>query len=320
MVVEKLRRAYLKVQLLLVDKSLPAATNEDIDQINKLRDDFRKFPVFDVMNSAQSLAEWQINLNELRQCILTKNPREFLRFPVILRTMFVDKPNYVRFELSHLQRQTNWQTTWCDLLEESKIGRPLPYLHYPQSSGNLIHSGFHVAKFIEATGCATNWPALIFEFGGGYGSLCRVFYKLGFKGKYIIFDFPQFSALQRYYLRGLGIRVYEDTTQFKRAETGVFCVAELSQLRDLMSEVPLKSLFTATWSLSEAPQNIRNDIEPLAKKCGAFLLAYQDRFNEMDNRSYFNLWVELLKNKIEWTHETIGHIPGNNYLFGAPSP
>jgi hypothetical protein len=47
----------------------------------------------------------------------------------------------------------------------------------------------------------------IIEFGGGFGSMCRLVHALGFRGQHIIFDLPPVWALQRYYLRLHGIEV-----------------------------------------------------------------------------------------------------------------
>jgi hypothetical protein len=45
----------------------------------------------------------------------------------------------------------------------------------------------------------------IVEFGGGFGSMCRLIGALGFRGRYVIFDLPPVLALQRYYLGLHGI-------------------------------------------------------------------------------------------------------------------
>jgi hypothetical protein len=39
----------------------------------------------------------------------------------------------------------------------------------------------------------------VIEFGGGYGSLCRLFFNQQFKGQYVLFDLPPFSALQHFF-------------------------------------------------------------------------------------------------------------------------
>lgn len=54
---------------------------------------------------------------------------------------------------------------------------------------------------------------IVLEFGGGYGSLCRGFHRCGFKGKYMIFYFPHFSTLQRFFLGSAGIMVHEDASR-----------------------------------------------------------------------------------------------------------
>ena len=65
----------------------------------------------------------------------------------------------------------------------------------------------HLALFEETTGSKIDTLELIFEFGGGYGSMCRLAHNLGFNQAYIIFDLQPFSALQNYYLSSLDLPV-----------------------------------------------------------------------------------------------------------------
>ena len=75
------------------------------------------------------------------------------------------------------------------------------------------------------------------------------------------------------------------------------------------------SLFIATWSLSETPIYIR---EPFINKISTFhsqLIAYQDRFGEVDNVNYFKSRPEF-NSYLNVYNERINHLPSNRYLFG----
>src|SRR5437870_783018 len=62
----------------------------------------------------------------------------------------------------------------------------------------------------------------------------------GYRGAYFIVDFPEIARISSYYLGG-------------RAEV-------LHSVDDIPDYLPLNLLFIATWSLSEAPLELRNKI------------------------------------------------------------
>src|SRR5205085_1427466 len=122
------------------------------------------------------------------------------------RTMFISNSATALKELRLLRRSSRWPR-WKSALRENAVGKPVPLLIRGSTSGIQVHHTYHIAQFEEATGAAIGDMRLIFEFGGGYGSMCRQAHLLGFRGKYVIFDLPEFSALQRYFLRSIGLRV-----------------------------------------------------------------------------------------------------------------
>jgi hypothetical protein len=196
------------------------------------------------------------------------------------------------------------------------IGHPLPYPFYPSSSGNLLHHAYHIAKFEENIRINVNEIKLVFEFGGGYGSMCRLFHNLGFRGKYVIFDLPHFSALQMFYLKSIGLMVHPSHTLTVSA--GVSCISDLGQLRDLLSHCIDKdnSMFVATWSISETPIYLRQSILQLVADFSAFLIGYQHQFGEVDNLDFFENWRDSFATQFNWYSWQIQHIPANSYLFG----
>jgi hypothetical protein len=173
-----------------------------------------------------------------------------------------------------------------------------------------------VLQFEEKTKVQVQDIDYVFEFGGGYGSMCRLFHNLGFRGRYIIIDLPPFSALQKYYLGTLGLPI-RSVTDFERSKSGIVCVSDIHKLKSILADriEARNTMFIATWSISETPISIRNSILPLTSGFQSFLLAYQDRFEEVNNVDFFNKWKETI-NEIAWQSWRIRHIPGNNYLVG----
>ena len=305
-----------KLLNIALDRPLPHPSSEEKIFVSELQTAFREFSVLETTNVLQSEAMWLSNMNQLREFVLSRDPREFLQWDVVSRTMFLSFAWFTSKELKYLKHRPDWNTRWRSAIKESLVGHPSPYIFYPSSSANLIHHAYHVAQFEEKTKIQVQNMDYVFEFGGGYGSMCRLFYKLGFRGKYVIFDLPAFSLLQRYYLRTLGFPV-RSAAELVQTKTGIACVSDIQHLVPLLTNhlKPKHSMFIATWSLSESPINIRESILPLTSEFESFLIAYQDRFGEVNNTDYFDNWKETTKNVV-WHSWGIEHIPGSSYLVG----
>ena len=300
----------------LYDKSLPSPTQKENEFVEELRNAFRRLPALETTDCCASEQQWINNANSLRQLILTGDPREFLRWHVISSAMFVKYADYISHEFKYLKKQSDWDNRWSIAVMETHIGHPVPYYQYPKSSANLIHHAYHLAIFEQITGINLSDIDFIFEFGGGYGSMCRLNHNIGFTGKYIIYDMPAFSALQRFFLKSIGVNVLT-VDSFTPQISGALCVSEIQQLNNiLLDDTDSKnSLFIGTWSISEVPYSIRDSILPLISGFHTFLIAYQDRFQETDNIAFFKQWTAN-QDSIEWCDWAIEHMPGNRYLMG----
>ena len=178
-----IRRKLFKLHNLIYDKPLPAATEQEKMLSSELKERFKAISPIELLASTpDSEREWQRNMNRLRELVLSEDTREFLRWDVIGDTMFATDAGYLKNELNYLQKLPNWKSVWMDVIKEVSIGHPVPCFYYPSSSGNLIHHAYHGARFQEASKINFDSLGLVFEFGGGYGSLCRVIHKLQFKG------------------------------------------------------------------------------------------------------------------------------------------
>ncbi len=261
---------------------------------------------------------WQENINQLQYAILNDDPREFLRWKVIRDTMFFDNPTYIDPELAALKSDPKWPCIWETAIQETIIGHPPPYYAQARSSGNLIHHAYHVLRFQQETGRHVNDFDVIIEFGGGYGSLCRLIHNLGFQRRYVIIDFPEFAALQTYFLESIGIPVNAGAKNSE--ERGVYFLSDIPNFHD--SLCPKKGgkpnvLFIATWSLSEAPIEVRQTIMAKLGNSTSFLLAYQDEFEGRNNLDFFQSWQAELHDDMQWYDSQIDHLPNNYYLFGS---
>jgi hypothetical protein len=180
-----------------------------------------------------------------------------------------------------------------------------------------MHHAYHLSQFEGNANISISSLNFVFEFGGGYGSMSRLFHNLGFKGIYIIFDFKEFTALQEYYLKSIGINVLS-INSFNNYQKGVLCISDLNILKDILNAFHNneKSLFLATWSLSETPLKFREMFIPIISNQKYFLISFQSKFNEIDNLLYFEFFKTKFP-KISWNMWEIKHLPGNYYLMGA---
>lgn len=240
-----------------------------------------------------STDEWNSNRRELREMAAGRDPRYFLAWPVLQRTMVVpsDAPYVVDHELPAVR-----EAGWLPLLAEDLVGCPW-LIPGTSTSGNLVHHAYHLLRFEAATGVTAASHDNVTEFGGGYGGMARLLYRLS-GGRVLadIVDVPEFACLQRYFLRSVGMP--DERVHQRRTVLGG------------------RRLLIATWSLSEVAESVRRQFLEDAGPFDSYLLAYQTRFGEVDNEA----WFESLKAStegVEWSSEPIDHIPGNSYLFGT---
>lgn len=253
--------------------------------------------------SPQAASFWAARPAQLKQLVSSKDPRAFLTWNTITETMF--PAPYARFagvELAALRTSGEW-SRWKRAIREQMAGLPFPCLFYPLSSSNAIHHGYHLYRFETEARIGIADFHTIFEFGAGYGSLCRIAHRLGFAGKYIIFDFAEMCALQRYYLSSAGI-------------SAVTHACDIESLRADLENTRAPRLFVATWSLSEAPLEPRRKIAQLLSGFHAFLIAYQQEFAGINNAAFFREWQSWFPD-VTWMVSNIAHTAANTYLFGV---
>lgn len=235
-------------------------------------------------------SHWGRNAERLRAHIENRDPAHFLRWGIVTDAMWASGA-YIDKELGDLKAREDWPRYEL-ALQETWRGDPEPWQTMPETCGNLIHQARHIAHFEDTTGMEVYRLNGIWEFGGGYGAMARMFRALGFAGEYVIYDLPMMGALQRYYLDGLGVTT---TT-------------------DLSVQPQHKDLFVAMWSLSEAPMSLRDRVKPLAMEYATHLIAYQFGFEGVNNEDYFGAWMSAG----HWAQERIAHLPPTStYLVGA---
>jgi hypothetical protein len=247
---------------------------------------------------------WSTKRTQLIDKILTSDPREFTRWEVMYPMFYEADP----LELEWLRSLPEWKDIE-PALKEDNIGMPRPYNGFTASSGNLIHHAYSLFKFLKANNLVIANLKSIFEFGGGYGSFCRLCYKLGFKGEYLIFDLPEYTIFQQYYLSSLKLNLKVVLNKVVRAENTVSLISDLEQIPSQNYDT-----FFALWSISETPFELRDNFFKRVSFSNVFI-AYQNDFYGTNNKDYFSV-LENRMPEMAWKTLPISHIKGNNYLIG----
>jgi hypothetical protein len=300
-------RNYLSILRDFCYKLANPPTREEEILIADLQQNVRLLPK--LVQDKKIFDPWAIHREKIRNSILFRDPRFFLSWPEIGYTMF---HNARIEELEYLKKLTDWNI-WEKYITESSVGHPEPYKIFPASSGNLIHHAYTFSLFVQNTKFDFKNARTIFEFGGGYGNMARLAHRMGFRGTYIIFDLPEFSLLQQYYLKSLDIGVKISLRPTAKNNT-VVLLSSMDDLRKMFSTLQ-PDLIIGCWSLSESPISLREDVLKYLIGSPSFLIAFQSVFEEVNNLRYFEGLSDRYQN-MKWSTKHIEHLPNNYYLFG----
>jgi hypothetical protein len=262
---------------------------------------------------------WRATCRALVTMATESDPLFFMRWEPIRATMVHGASPSIIASWWNLRRSPDWRDTWAPALRHKQYGHPPPFPPMPATNAIAIEHANHLLRFREATSEPFHDAGCIVEFGGGYGSMCRLIHALGFRGRYVIFDLPHVLALQRYYLALQGI---DTETNAVNPGSGVRLAADLDTVQHLIGENQFAAI--STWALSEMPLSLRQRIEPILERsaCHKILLSYQARFEGNDNRAYFTSLASRTGASIDWMDVAIGErsAPASPfdsfYLFG----
>lgn len=229
---------------------------------------------------------WEAWRLDLWQRARSQDPTQFWEWPCVFHTMLVNHwPFQIDYELSQLDLNR-----WQYALQVSHFG-PDDYAAGTRYSMNLIHQAYHLTQWERATGKRIETLETIVEFGGGYGAMALLCRRMGFEGKYVIYDLPEFSLLQGYYLSQFGML---DKTEWNPKK----------KPKDV-------DLFMALYSLSEVEPEKRLDFLLQAK---SYLFLYSGQWEKWNNANYFQDTIPAIAPK-SWQHTEIGHLPDRNNWY-----
>lgn len=223
--------------------------------------------------------------SEILKLILNNNLKNFLRENFVQKMFFLQNRFFVYKELKILQKSKKWNF-YKNLLKEDDIGNPIRYFLYPDSSGNLINHVYHLNILENELKINLKKDIKkVFEFGGGYGCMARIFSKINSNVKYTCFDTHNVNLLQYYYLKHNNLDVgFENKNTY-------FLTSRLNNI------INNSNLFIANWSLSETPLEFRKKFNKILLKNKFILICFQEKFEDIDNLKYFQNLRQKLLNK-----------------------
>ena len=278
-----LRKLATYLSFLYINKSIDLKKNNEI--LNEIYPNISNFKI-----RKSNLKKTHIKFNQdVLKLIKGKKIQNFLRENFIQKMFFVHNRLFIYYELRSLQKSLKWNL-YKKLLIEDDIGNPVRYFLYPKSSGNRINQVFHLSILIDEFNLDIKKIKKVFEFGGGYGCMARIFSKINSDIKYICFDTSYVNLLQFYYLKHNKLNV-----GFTK-KNNFFLNSNIEEIKYPQMK-NLNSLFIANWSISETPIKFRKKFEIIIKNSKYILIGFQENFENINNLKYFNNLKNRISNK-----------------------
>lgn len=199
---------------------------------------------------------WEETLaNDFSECV----PISFTKHPLVQLTMVFQGRLFHRKRRSHVIRAFGHDIA-REILEEDPIGGALVIDREWYTSANRLYHAFHLAKYFENTGKMFPRAGTIIEWGGGYGDMARILWRLGTRHgplTLVLIDLPALGALQWVYLTSLlgGHSVKIVTSSDQPISKG--CVNIMSSAVALSHSGLEADAFLSTWALTESPHELQ---------------------------------------------------------------
>ena len=194
---------------------------------------------------------WEGEAEKLEAAFLPEPPSEFLRHPALQWNMVSDSPQVLAAELPELERAYDAEHL-LSVLEEDLVGGPVLGVAKYHTTPNSVHHAYHIHRFVDTTGCVLGDVDSVVEWGGGYGSLAKIFLRWAQRPMtYTIIDIPLMSAVQWLYLSCV---LGPDRVKFvdsadTRIEEGHVNILPVGLAEE---RAPDAELMVSTWALGES--------------------------------------------------------------------
>lgn len=234
---------------------------------------------------------WDRHRREIRRHVQKDAIEGFTSWSTIIATMYVGECHRLEDERRELTKY------FADGFD--RVVRPTRFEEVPS---NVLNQLYHLYRWEAHSATRVNQLDTIVEFGGGYGAMCIVARRLGFTGEYHIYDLPELSLLQQYYLSNVDIP-HMNGNYFHRVEDQRFSVPP--------DDV---DLLIGCCSLSEVGMELREAFFGAIKSRHCLIL-YQSTLMEENLLEYFSHFIQK-KDKYTWFQEDYPYMQTHHYLIG----
>jgi hypothetical protein len=219
-----------------------------------------------------------------------QHPMDFLRQPVISRTVHPNQQEIANEYLVDLSKDKFSRENILPRLHDLPIGNPYVCDNFPLASTMSMQHAYYLSIIRDNLGVFIPDGEIesITELGGGYGNFCRIVYGLGYTGNYSILDLSEMHSIQRHFLS------YGCAPQINNKLIGFYSLSD----QEILPKSS-RSLFMATFSLSEMPLQSRLEIEEIYQHFGYLFFAYNSSFGVEDNEIYFSELKQRLASNFE---------------------
>jgi len=290
-----------------------------VERFRALRPRFRE--VVDAMGEPPEwflVGEWRRLLGKLEERWRPFPPLGFLRAPEMLEAVHVNGSlGWAQMQAQLLSERLP-NAVLASVLPEDPIGFPVIRERKTLSSHQHMHTVCHLVRWLASTG-ATRLPVTVVEWGGGYGTLAKLYHRLATasgdtrRHTYVLVDVPLMAGLQWLYLSAV---LGPDEVCFPSPGRRGLLSIEQGKINIVPAHLcaligPRADLFVSTWALSESPEKVQRLVKRLRFFGAArFLVAHQGSSQRYrDARNVLNLLPRPFQ------HEECGYIADNWYVF-----
>jgi len=243
---------------------------------------------------------WETRLKQVAKDY-EQNKSVFLRTKSISKSMHPNIDQLAQRYWNVIQKDDEFLSAAKSLSKES-YGSPLRFSKHPDISPVTVQHLFHIKEMSDKFGFFVPDSEInhVTDVGGGYGNTCRLFFELGFTGKYVIADFPEVNAIQEDFLTHHKIKAYyEDNIKNK----------------GLVPDKESKSLLLGTFSINEMPLSERKHLEEIYREFDYLCIVHNLVFDDIDNVKYFADLKKELSDEYDVQHYKDPHKGQGSYFF-----
>ena len=182
---------------------------------------------------------WKKRVDQYRKSDFN-DPKSLFKINQGENSLFWKDSWYTEDQINILRTDDNFNVRYKHLLDNrSDIPSEFISEYYPSSGCNISHV-YQLKLILDTFGSDLSNYHNILEFGSGYGNLCNLFYKIGYKNKYHICELDPVVNIAKKYLENNNVPM--DNINFKPKDNIDY------------------DLFIGFYSISETLPDVRNRI------------------------------------------------------------